>query len=70
MTAIGGLALSGVGLALLLLLLASGWGGGFSGPISLLLCLAGLGIGVLGTVWIIIGSAAILEPRRRRSPPT
>lgn len=69
-TAIVGLSLCAAGVALLLLLLASGWGGGFSGPVSLILLIGGLGIGLVGTVWIIIGASAILEPRRPRLPPS
>ena len=67
MTAIVGLSFAASGLPLLLLLVGSTWGSGF-GPDSLVLLLGALGFGLVGTVWVIIGAGAILEPRRRQPP--
>jgi len=64
--ALAGLAVAALGLLALLALLASSWGGGFRGPIQVLLLLVGLGLGVLGVGGGITGAEALLSPRRRR----
>jgi hypothetical protein len=63
--AVAGAVVALTGLASLVLLVASSWGSGFSGPVQLALLVLGLALGVLGIGILLTGAEALLSRRRR-----
>lgn len=63
--AVAGVVVALAGMASLVLLVASSWGSGFSGPVQLALLVLGLALGILGVGILLTGAEALFSQRRR-----